>query len=172
MFVANSNGLSASFQEAFACAQGRTQVFVNPVDVERLTRLSEAEWPEVIDTTVPNLCYSARLQPQKRPDVLIDAFRIIRQHSPAKLWMCGDGPLRSKIEKQIDRYGLRKHVRLVGFRENTFPLLKTATVAVATSDFEGLPNNILEAQALGVPVVLTRSSFGPKKLSSMAKPGC
>ncbi|MEQ9411658.1 MAG: glycosyltransferase [Fuerstiella sp.] len=171
LFVANSEGLSHSFQNAFRCAQGRTQVVLNPVDVSRIQNLADAAWPEVIDTGVPNLFYSARLQNQKRPDVLIEAFRIVRQHSPAKLWICGDGPMRRRVENLIEKYGLRAHVRMVGFRENTFPLLKTATVAVATSDYEGLPNSVLEAQALGVPVVSTRSSFGPEEIIQHEKTG-
>ncbi|MEO2030932.1 MAG: glycosyltransferase [Planctomycetaceae bacterium] len=164
VFVANSDGLSRSFQETFPCARGRTRVLSNPVDVARIRRMAGEEWPEAINSEVPNLFYSARLRPQKRPDVLIEAFRIVRRHSPAKLWICGEGPLRGKLETLIEKYQLRPHVRMVGFRENTFPLLKAATVAVATSDYEGLPNNVLEAQALGVPVVSTRSSFGPEEI--------
>ena len=163
-FVANSEGLAESFRTYFECTQERTRVLLNPVDVDRIERLSLAEWPEVIDHTVPNLFYSARLQAQKRPDVLIEAFRLVRRHSAARLWMCGSGPLLRKVERAIERHGLRKHVRMVGFRDNIFPLLKASTLAVATSDYEGLPNNILEAQALGIPVVSTRSSFGPEEI--------
>lgn len=171
LFVANSAGLAESFQNEFACAGSRTQVLLNPVDIERLNRLSAADWPELIDTSVPNLFYSARLQAQKRPDVLLEAFRKVRQHSPARLWMCGDGPLRRKVENLIERFQLQGHVRMVGFRENIFPLLKASTLAVATSDYEGLPNNVLEAQALGVPVVSTRSSFGPEEIIQHEKTG-
>lgn len=163
-FVANSYGLAESFQNAFQCARGRTHVLLNPVDIDQMEKMSEAEWPEAIDTSRPNLFYSARLQTQKRPDVLIEAFRIIRKHADARLWICGDGPLRRKIEDSIVNHNLRPHIRLLGFRDNTFPLLKAASVAVATSDHEGLPNSILEAQALGVPVVSTRSTFGPEEI--------
>lgn len=164
LFVANSVGLAKSFQRTFPCAIGRTQVVLNPVDIQRIESLSQAEWPEAIDTSHPNLFFSARLQAHKRPDVLIEAFRIICRDSPAKLWMCGEGPMRGRIENMIEKYELRKHVRMVGFRENIFPLLKSSTIAVATSDYEGLPNNLLEAQALGVPVVSTRSCFGPEEI--------
>ena len=171
LFVTNSQGLSESFQKTFSCARGRTQVLLNPIDINRIERLSLAEWPEVIDTDVPNLFYSARLKAHKRPDVLLNAFRIVRQHSQAKLWICGDGPLRGKIERLVERYDLRPHLRMIGFRENIFPLLKAATLAVATSDYEGLPNNVLEAQALGVAVVSTRSSFGPAEIIQHEKTG-
>ncbi len=171
MFVANSHGLSECFQTTFACARGRMRVLLNPIDINRIERLSQAEWPEVIDTDVPNLFYSARLKAHKRPDVLLEAFRIVRQHSQAKLWICGEGPLRGKIERLVEKYDLRPHVRMIGFRENIFPLLKAATLAVATSDYEGLPNNVLEAQALGIPVVSTRSSFGPAEIIQHGKTG-
>ena len=171
VFVANSDGLSRSFQDTFACARDRTYVLSNPVDNAQIERLSRREWPEVIDPQVPNLFYSARLRTQKRPDVLIDAFRLVRRHSPAKLWICGEGPLRNKLETLTEKHQLRPHIRMVGFRENTFPLLKAATIAVSTSDYEGLPNNVLEAQSLGIPVVSTRSSFGPEEIIDHEKTG-
>jgi glycosyltransferase involved in cell wall biosynthesis len=171
IFVANSAALAERFENSFRCARGKTFTVLNPVDVERCESLSQVEWPEVIDPQVPHLFYAARFQKHKRPEVLIEAFRVIRQHSPAKLWMCGEGPLRRRIENLLEKYDLCSHVRLLGFRENTFPLLKAATVAVATSDFEGLPNNIIEAQALGIPVVSTRSQFGPEEVIDDGKTG-
>ena len=164
MFVANSAALAQSFQQVFPCSQGRVQVIKNPVDLDRLKSLANAEWPETVSRSQPNLFFSARLQPHKRPDVLVKGFRQILDQTPAKLWICGEGPMRAKIENMVERLGLRHNVRMVGFRENIFPLLKSATVAVATSDYEGLPNNLLEAQALGIPVVSTRSLFGPEEI--------
>lgn len=171
MFVANSSGLAESFQRVFVSAGNRTRVVLNPVDIGRIENLSKSDWFENVDSSIPNLFSSARLRPQKRPDVLIEAFRLVLQHSPGKLWMCGDGPMRGKIEDMIEQKGLRPHVRLVGFRENIFPLLKSSTVAIATSDYEGLPNNLLEAQALGIPVVSTRSSFGPEEIIEDGRTG-
>ncbi len=170
-FIGNSEGLVKSFGTSFPCARGKIRMLRNPVDIERLEKLSQAEWAETIDTSTPNLFYSARLRQQKRPDVLIDAFRIVLENTAARLWICGDGPLKGAIERSIDQHNLRPHVRLVGFRENVFPLLKAASVAIATSDYEGLPNNVLEAQALGIPVVSTRSSFGPEEIIIHEKTG-
>ncbi|MCA9048494.1 MAG: glycosyltransferase [Planctomycetaceae bacterium] len=164
LYVANSRGLAESFQKTFPSARGRTRILTNPVDMAGIDQMAREDWPESIDTTIPNIFYSARLRSQKRPDILIEAFRLVLQQVPARLWICGEGPLRSRVESLIEKYRLRPHVRMAGFRSNTFPLLKKCSLAVATSDFEGLPNSILEAQAMGIPVVSTRSSFGPEEI--------
>jgi glycosyltransferase involved in cell wall biosynthesis len=78
--------------------------------------------------------------------------------------ICGDGPLRSEVNRLIVRNKLTESVQLLGFCDNPFPILKAATIVISTSDYEGLPNVLLEAQALGVPVVATNCGFGPSEI--------
>jgi glycosyltransferase involved in cell wall biosynthesis len=74
--------------------------------------------------------------------------------------MCGEGPLRGAVERQIEDLGLGDQVELLGFVDNPFPLMRAADLIVSTSDFEGLPNSLIEAQGLGLPAVATRCPHG------------
>jgi glycosyltransferase involved in cell wall biosynthesis len=99
-----------------------------------------------------------RLSEQKAPLSIIEAFDELRRLDPIgcsrrKLLFHGDGPLRRTLEKQIRNNQLENHVSLLGWRSDVASVMKSATVLVLASKWEGLPNVILEAQAAGLPVV-------------------
>lgn len=163
-FVANSTGLAGSFAKVFPFAAPSLRTIGNPVDVENLHRLSLQPPAHTADPAIPTLFWMGRLYPQKRLDVLIDTFHRIVKVRSARLWICGKGPCESDIRKQIDRLELTDSVRLFPFQDNPFSLLAEASLAFSTSDFEGLSNSVLEAQALGIPVVATRCDFGNEEI--------
>ncbi|TAJ25487.1 MAG: glycosyltransferase, partial [Nitrospirae bacterium] len=67
----------------------------------------------------------------------------------------GDGELREAMEAEVQRYGLRQVLHLVGWRRDIAEILRCLDVFVLTSRWEGLPRVYLEALASGVPVVGT-----------------
>lgn len=171
-FVANSHGLGECFQEIFACSQGKMRVIPNPVDIDGIEQLAAGPpCDRSGDEDKPTIVWMARLARQKRPDVMIEAFRLVRQQRDAQLWLCGDGPLKNSVAHRIQRLGLEKNVKMLGFCANPFPLLRRATVSVMTSDFEGLPNAILESHVLGVPVVAADCPFGPNEIIEHERTG-
>jgi glycosyltransferase involved in cell wall biosynthesis len=95
---------------------------------------------------VPVALCPARLEPQKRHDVLLDAWA--RVPGDAELWLAGDGSLRPELE---ERAGDR--VRFLGTRTDVRDLLEAADVTVLTSDWEGMPIALLESLAAGRPIV-------------------
>jgi glycosyltransferase involved in cell wall biosynthesis len=99
-----------------------------------------------------------RLSEQKSPLSIIEAFDELRRLDPTgfsrrKLLFLGDGPLRPTLKKQISNRQLENHVHLLGWRSDVASVMKSATLLVLASKWEGLPNVILEAQAAGLPVV-------------------
>nr|WP_184905383.1 glycosyltransferase [Amycolatopsis umgeniensis] len=104
----------------------------------------------ITDGTPVALCL-ARLEPQKRHDVLLDAWA--RLDGEAVLWLAGDGSLRADLEARGESSGGR--VRFLGTRTDVPDLLAAADVLVLSSDWEGLPLAVLEAMAAGRPVVAT-----------------
>lgn len=110
------------------------------------------------------LIANARMVPEKRYDILIVAFRIVRNEFPdTKLIILGDGKLREDIEKKISP-DLRDNVALLGFQNNPYYYLMNSDIFVLTSDYEGFPNVLIEAMACGLPVVSTNSKTGPKEI--------
>jgi glycosyltransferase involved in cell wall biosynthesis len=104
------------------------------------------------DGTPVALCL-ARMAPQKRHDVLLDAWATVA--GPAVLLLAGDGPLRPALEARAAALGLTDRVRFLGTRSDVATLLLAADITVLTSDWEGLPIAVLESLAAGRPVVAT-----------------
>ena len=99
-----------------------------------------------------------RLTHQKSPLDVVQAFNTLREldpigHQHRKLVFVGDGPLKPALDNLIRKLQLQEHVYLLGWRPDVVSIMKSATVLVLASKWEGLPNVILEAQAAGLPVV-------------------
>lgn len=92
----------------------------------------------------------------KDPLLLVEAFAGARAENPRlRLWLAGDGPLRAAVLARVGGLRLAPHVTDMGAVADPAPLLAAADALVLSSRSEGTPVAILEAQALGVPVVST-----------------
>jgi glycosyltransferase involved in cell wall biosynthesis len=97
-----------------------------------------------------------RLEREKRFDLLIDALAALRAARPlVTLVIVGDGSLKDALQAQIDRLQLGPACRLLGQRHDVADLHHAFDLFVQSSDYEGTPNAVLEAMALGTPVVAT-----------------
>ena len=102
-----------------------------------------------------------RLEPQKNHKMLIDSFSIFgEEFKDYKLIIYGEGSLRKTLEKQIFNLNLSNRVFLPGKVKNVLSLISSCTIFAFTSDYEGVPNSVIEALALGLPVVATDCSPG------------
>ncbi|WP_251549895.1 glycosyltransferase family 4 protein [Neobacillus muris] len=100
------------------------------------------------------LFYAAEFNKNKNQQMLIKAVANIKQEVPnAKLLLAGDGPLLENCKKLALKLGLKDMVHFLGFRLNIDEFLKISDLAVASSYREGLPVNIMEAMASGLPVL-------------------
>jgi glycosyltransferase involved in cell wall biosynthesis len=117
-------------------------------------RFADAE--RILPRNGPVVCNVARLEPQKRQDVLIEAFARVRgSHPDARLALVGDGSSRPALESLAQTAGVAEAVIFAGERDDVPRWLASADVFALTSSFEGLCYAVLEAQAAGVPVVAT-----------------
>lgn len=170
-FVANSRGLHTGFIERYPFAAGRVEVLLNPVDFARIDVDSARGAHSVSSTDAPVVISVGRLFPQKRMDLLIDAFARIRRGKLAVLWICGDGPEREKLEQRVASHGIQSSVRFWGHVSNPYSLMRRADLFALTSDYEGLPNALIEAQGLGLPAVSTRCPYGPDEIIADGETG-
>lgn len=106
---------------------------------------------------------AARLDAQKGHEVLLNAMpAVLREFPKAKLVCLGDGNLREKLERQMERLGLAGSVRFVGFRKNVKDWLALCDFAVLPSFFEGLPLVAIESLAAGRTMVATTVDGTPE----------
>ena len=105
-----------------------------------------------------------RLSLPKGFDTLIRAFNIVQQKMDARLVILGEGDKRKELENLITEFGLEDKVWLPGYEKNPYRYIKKADLFVLSSLFEGLPNVLIEALALGIPCVSTRCKSGPKEI--------
>ena len=140
----------------------RVAVVTNPIP-------AELPAPERIGRpagTRPRLVAVGRLDRQKQFDHLIDAFAMLAGTFPAlELWIWGEGPLRAELEQRAADYGLRARVFLPGTTDAPWQEILAGDVVAMTSSYEGFPNVMLEAMALGVPCVAYDCPSGPRDLS-------
>ena len=98
---------------------------------------------------------------QKRPDLLVQAFSIVHKKYPEYLLdICGSGSELDRLRDIIKQLNLVNKVIIHGAVNNVKEFLLQDEVFVLTSDFEGIPNALLEAMAIGMPVVSTDCSPG------------
>lgn len=96
-----------------------------------------------------------RFGKEKNHTFLLDAFaRVLKDEPDAKLLLVGDGPLRSQMEEKAATLPAGS-VRFLGIRKDVPQLLQAADVFVFPSLFEGLPVTMIEAQATGLPCIMS-----------------
>ena len=139
--------------------QKKSIVLSNPVDASRIPEPYVGERRKVIAA-------AGRLAPQKNFDLLIDTFKdFYVLHSDYQLYIYGEGPLRDHLQEKIDNYGLHDIAVLKGHSSHVLNDIREDAMFVLSSDYEGMPNALIEAMCMGMPVISTDCpSGGPREL--------
>lgn len=102
------------------------------------------------------VAFVGRLVPQKNPKLFLEmAQSVLRIGFKCGFLIIGEGPLLAHLIAEVRRLGIGDAVRFTGFRLDITRILAAIDLLVLTSEWEGLPNVVLEALAVGVPVVAT-----------------
>ena len=104
-------------------------------------------------------------------DNLINAFAECKKSIIMKLIILGDGPLKSKLNSQIQELNLEDSIELTGYVDNPLNYYSNADVFVLSSRVEGLPNVLVEAMMCGCTPVSTDCPTGPRELLQDGKYG-
>ena len=134
---------------------------------------SAFDWGEElgIDLSHPIVGTIARLHRQKGIPYLLEAARLLSQEIPGiQFLIVGGGPWKDRLNRQKNRLGLETVVHFLGERKDVPQLLSLFNVVVLSSLWEGLPYSLLEAGALGKPVVATDVN-GVKEIITDGKTG-
>jgi glycosyltransferase involved in cell wall biosynthesis len=103
----------------------------------------------------PVILCVARLEPVKNHTQLFTALKALQSQFHPQVWLVGDGPSRAQYEAELRANGLADTVQFLGYRYDIPELIAAADVAVLTSVKEGIPRSLMEAMAVGLPVVAT-----------------
>lgn len=160
---ADAHRTLSSGTHAFFASMGHKNARYAPnlIDLERIKRLA-GEAPELdIHKAKYNVVSLGRLSRQKNLTFLLDVFSEVAKKADAHLWIIGDGEERGRLLEYSRRLALESKVTFTGSVRNPYSLLKQADAFVLTSVWEGLPQTIVEAMTLKVPVISVDCQTGP-----------
>jgi len=164
--IAVSQGVADDLVTTLGLNPSRVRVIYNPVVTDQL--LQQASEPLIhpwfAKGQPPVILGAGRLVLQKDFATLIRAFAGVRRQAHVRLVILGEGELRSELEMLVRELGLQGDVALPGFVDNPFPFMARAAVFALSSAWEGLPNVLIQAMALGTPVVSTDCPSGPREI--------
>ena len=150
-FVFQTQGAKNYFKQSI---KNRSIVINNPVYIN----YSDYEISTNRSNRIVNI---GRLHEQKNQELLINSFSKIENKYPEYvLEIYGDGHLKTKLENQIEYLGLKDRVKLKGTTNRILDEIKDASLFILSSDYEGMPNALMEAMSLGLPCISTDCSPG------------
>lgn len=133
----------------------KSSIILNPVELSRIPERKKE------DINYSEIVTVARLEPQKNQELLIDAFNLVcKKHQDIVLKIYGEGSLKNKLQNKIHELGLNDKVLLMGAKQDVLEWIKESYCFVLTSDYEGLPNSLIEAMCMGIPCISTDCSPG------------
>ncbi len=128
----------------------KIQVMPNPINTAEIWKKSN----EYSVECKYDIIYLGRLSKEKNPLEFISVVeKIKKQKNNIQCAMIGDGPLKEECIKKIHEYNLESTIKMMGFIENPYPIIKNAKIMCITSSWEGFGIAAVEALTLGTPVV-------------------
>jgi glycosyltransferase involved in cell wall biosynthesis len=171
--VAVSGGVADDLSVQTGIPRSKFQVIYNPVISDSLYEAAKApvEHPWFQAGKPPVVIAVGRLDAQKDFSMLIRAFRLVRDSRLVRLVILGEGPDRSRIESVVREQRLAEDVALPGFEHNPYRFMNRSAVFALSSAWEGFGVVLVEALALGLPVVSTNCTYGPAEILCNGKYG-
>lgn len=157
--VCVSSDIAAALARLSGLDRNAFEVIHNPIPVppERGRPVADAGPPRRIVNV-------GSLKPQKNHELLLRAFAQLSLDPPAQLTIVGEGALRPKLERLAQDLGIADRVSMPGFRLDPWPAYLEADLFVLSSDYEGFANVLVEAMAMGLPIVSTDCESGPREV--------
>lgn len=156
-------------------------VIHNGIDTEKVRDKAKNEGiiPEFLKKLkYPKIVFVGRLIHRKGLDLLVKALSAIREEGiNASLIVVGDGIEKATYKKLSEELGVAEYVYFIGEQKNPFPFMNVADTFVLPSRSEGFPNVLIEAMALGLPVIASDCETGPGEILDgrnglLASPDC
>ncbi len=167
LIITNSQESKNDLVNYFGVPKEKIKVIYNLIDLDAVEILKEQEIEKEYKNLFnkPVILNIGSLTPQKSQNQLIEVFKLVKEHYPEyKLVVIGTGKLKRKLLKTIKKLSLENEVYLLGNVKNPFKYLNRSEIFILNSDFEGFPNVLLEALAVGIPVISKNCLSGPSEM--------
>lgn len=142
----------------FGKKQENVILFRNAVDIKKYEPNQEVREEMRRELGVDHkfvMGHIGRFSPEKNHKFIIDIFQKTAEQTDARLLLCGDGALKEEIQNYVKEKALEDKVLFLGIRNDINKVLQAMDCIVFPSVFEGLPFALVEAQAAGVPCVVS-----------------
>ena len=170
--VAVSEGVAAELRD-YGVPAASVHVVYNPIYSSELAAkaLEPLDHPCLATGAAPVIVGVGRLARQKDYPTLLEAVALVERQRPVRLVLLGDGPERAALEAKVRSLDLAAAVTFIGFVANPYAWMARANLLVLSSIHEGFGNVLVEAMAVGTPVVSTDCPSGPAEILAHGRHG-
>jgi len=161
--VAQCKAMGKMVVEAGIVDEKKMSVIYNPVSKALIEKVEAVRKEDM--TAKGRITFIGRIDPQKQPEQLIEAFKLVKNKMPeATLRIVGDGNLMEQTKRQVQELGLANDVIFDGIRKDMEQVYAVTDAVILSSQYEGMPNALIEAIGCGIPVVSYDCPIGPAEI--------
>ena len=161
LIISQSEYMKEDLVQNFNIKENKIKVIYNPVDINKIQRKSLTN-ENLFLNNYKNLIAIGRLSKEKGFDLLIKAF--IKLNNNYRLYILGEGKEKKSLLQLIKSLNIKDKIFFLGFQKNPYKYLYKSNLLILPSKYEGLPNVVLEANALGIPVVAFNCPGGTREI--------
>jgi len=145
----------------------------NPLNKSKILKLGNVkkEFNFFKDKNSLKILNIGRFTDQKNQLLILKSIKYLKDRIPIKLLIVGRGRNYKSLKKFINEKKLNKNVRLMNFINNPYTYIKLSDVFILSSNYEGLPNVLLETQCFKKIIISTKCPTGPKEILLNGKAG-
>jgi glycosyltransferase involved in cell wall biosynthesis len=171
--IVNSNEFKKDFLDFFNL---KTICIYNPLNLKDILKQSKSKKYFIKLNKWKNkhfvILTIGRIVEQKNQLIILKSLEeLLKIKIKIKLLIVGEGKLKKYLINYAKNKKLLNNVKFLKFQKNPYPLYKFADIFILSSKFEGLPNVLLEAQALKTPIISSKCKSGPKEILLNGKAG-
>lgn len=159
LLTGNSRASNADYAQWIGIDERRIKLAPNALDAAKMGARDPGSLQRLrqqlgVTSSTPIILGVFRLSEEKRPVLFIETVAAVAAHVPGvRAFVAGVGSFEEQMQCRIDELGLQNSVTLLGRREDVLELMQISSLLLLTSCFEGMPNVLMEAQAIGLPAV-------------------